>query len=123
MSTQMSDARHDRATRLLTELGDELADHEVLSVQCRHSHHVAAVYDTGAGLVFRSVTGPHAHGRKDRADVAHHATEHGHVYAEVLDAPQADAMLPGSCDCGAWSLSRADLLADVRAGTRTTHVG
>jgi hypothetical protein len=122
MSTQMSDARHERAARGLTELGGELAEHEVLSVQCRHSHHVAAVYDTGTGLVFRSMTGPHAHGRKDRADVAHHGAHHGQVYVEVLDDPQADSMLPGSCDCGPWSLSRTELLADVRAGARTVHV-
>jgi hypothetical protein len=123
MSTQMSDARHDRAARGLAELGDQLSDHEVLSVQCRHSHHVAAVYRTDSGLVFRSVTGPHAHGRKDRSDVAHHGAHHGQVYAEVLDDRQADPMLPGWCDCGSWSLTRSDLLADVRAGVRTTHVG
>lgn len=122
MSTQMSDARHDRAARALSELGAERADHEVLSVQCAHSHHVAAVYRTATGLMFRSVTGPHAHGRKDRPDVAHHGHEHGVVYAEVLDSPQADDQLPAWCDCGQWSLSRSDLLADVRAGHRTTHV-
>ena len=43
MSTQMSDPRHDRASRGIAELGAALADHEVLSVQCPHSHHVAAV--------------------------------------------------------------------------------
>lgn len=123
MSTQMSDARHDRAMRALTELGGDLAEHEVLSVQCRHSHHVAAVYDTPTGLVFRSITGPHAHGRKDRSDVAHHASQHGQAYAEVLDDAHAEPMLPGWCDCGSWSLARAELLADVRAGLRTTHVG
>lgn len=123
MSTQMSDARHDRAARGLAEVAGGLADHEVLSVQCTHSHHVAAVYDTPAGLVFRSTTGPHAHGRMDRADVAHHGHEHGELFLEILDSDQAEAMLPASCDCGAWSLSRADLLADVRAGARTTRVG
>ncbi|HEX2892477.1 MAG TPA: hypothetical protein VHO29_00555 [Marmoricola sp.] len=123
MSTQMSDARHERAARALAELGDGLSDREVLSVQCRHGHHVATVYATDAGAVFRSTTGPHAHGRKDRADVAHHGAGHGRSYVEMLADPQAEAMLPGSCDCGAWSLSRSDLLADVRDGTRTTHVG
>jgi hypothetical protein len=122
MSTQMSDARHDRATRALTELGGERAEHEVLSVQCAHSHHVAAVYRTPVGPVFRSMTGPHAHGRMDRPDVAHHGHEHGTEYVEMLDSDQADDMLPAWCDCGTWSLSRADLLAEVRAGTRTTHV-
>jgi len=123
MSTQMSDARHGRAARGLADLGDTLAEHEVLSVQCHHSHHVGAVYDTASGLVYRTITGPHAHGRMDRTDVAHHGAEHGTVYTEVLDSDQADVMLPGWCACGPWSLSRADLLADVRAGTRTTRVG
>lgn len=123
MTTRISDPRHQRAAQGLEELGGDLADHEVLSVQCHRSHHVGAVYDTAAGLVFRSLTGPHAHGRKDRADVAHHGSSHGQAYAELLDDPHADALLPGSCDCGPWSLSRADLLADVRAGKRTTHVG
>jgi hypothetical protein len=122
MRRQLSDARHERATRALAELGDELAGHEVLSVQCRHGHHVAAVYDTATGPVFRSITGPHAHGRKDRPDLAHHGASHGQTFTEVLDDSQAEPMLPGWCDCGAWSLSRVDLLADVRAGTRTTHV-
>ena len=122
MSTKMSDARHDRAARELADLGHALAEHEVLSVQCAHSHHVAAVYDTPSGLVYRSMTGPHAHGRRDRADVAHHGSKHGVEYVEVLDSDQADAMLPGWCDCGTWSLSRDDLLADVRAEKRTTHV-
>lgn len=122
MSTQMSDARHERASRGIAELGDALADHEVLSVQCPHSHHVAAVYETPTGLVYRSSTGPHAHGRHDRPDVAHHGSTHGVEYVEMLDSDQADEVLPGSCDCGPWSLSRADLLDAVRAGERTTRL-
>lgn len=120
MSTRMSDARHDRAARGIAELGDALAEHEVLSVQCPHSHHVAAVYETPSGLVFRSISGPHAHGRQDRPDVAHHGSTHGVEYVEVLDSDQADDALPGWCACGTWSLSRTDLLAAVRAGERTT---
>jgi hypothetical protein len=121
MSTQVNDRRR-RAAEAMTALGAGLSGHEVLSVQCAHSHHVAVVYDTEAGLVFRSLTGPHAHGRKDRADVAHHASQHGDAYVEVLTDREADEMLPASCDCGSWSLARADLVADVRAGKRTTHV-
>lgn len=123
MSTRMSDPRHDRAGRALSDLGDARSEHEVLSVQCSHSHHVATVYRTPAGLVFHSITGPHAHGRMDRADVAHHGHEHGLEYVEMLDSDQADDLLPASCDCGPWSLSRTDLLADVRAGIRTTRAG
>lgn len=122
MSTQVSDRRHQRAARGLAVLGDELAEHQVLSVQCAHSHHVAAVYDTASGLVFRSITGPHAHGRKDRVDEAHHGSDRGTVFVELLTDPEADDVLPGWCDCGSWSISRADLIADVRAGTRTAHL-
>lgn len=123
MSTQMSDARHRRASAALAALGAALGDHQVLSVQCAHSHHVAAVYDTAEGLVYRTVTGPHGHGRKDRTDEPHHDADHGTVFTEILEDPQAGEMLPGWCDCGPWSLARADLVADVRSGARTTHVG
>jgi hypothetical protein len=122
MSAPLSERRHQRAARGLADLGDTLAEHEVLSVQCAHSHHVAAVYDTPAGLVFRSITGPHAHGRKDRADVAHHGSHHGDLYVELLTDPEVGDAVPGWCDCGSWSISRLDLIADVRAGRRTTHV-
>jgi hypothetical protein len=122
MSTPMSEARHDRATRGLAELGSTLGDHEVLSVQCPHSHHVAAVYETPTGLVYRSITGPHAHGRQDRPDVAHHGSEHGVEYVEMLDSDQAEDVLPGWCACGPCSLSRTDLLGAVRAGERTTRL-
>lgn len=122
MSTQLSGHRHQRAAQALTDLGAALAENEVLSVQCARSHHVAAVYDTAAGLVFRSITGPHAHGRKDRADVAHHGSHHGSSYVELLTDPQAGEELAGWCDCGTWSLSRLELIADVRAGKRTIHL-
>jgi hypothetical protein len=121
--SKVSDRRHDRATQGISALGAELAEHEVLSVQCPHSHHVGAVYETAAGLVYRSMTGPHAHGRMDRPDVAHHGSHHGVEYVELLDDPQADEALPGWCDCGPWQLSRADILADVRAQVRTSRVG
>jgi hypothetical protein len=121
--SKVSDRRHERATRGLGALGDDLAEHEVLSVQCAHSHHVGAVYETDAGLVYRTMTGPHAHGRMDRPDVAHHGAHHGVEYVELLDDPDADEALPGWCDCGPWELSRADILGDVRAHVRTTHVG
>jgi hypothetical protein len=123
MSARVGGRRHQRAAQALTDLGDALAENEVLSVQCTHGHHVAAVYDTAAGPVFRSITGPHAHGRKDRADVAHHGSRHGNSYVELLTDPQAGEELAGWCDCGTWSLARLDLIADVRAGRRTVHVG
>jgi hypothetical protein len=122
MSTQISDSRHRRAAQALTDLGDLLAEHEVLSVQCAHSHHVAAVYDTEVGPVFRSITGPHAHGRKDRVDAAHHGSHHGVVFVELLADPETDELLPGWCDCGTWSISRADLIADLGSHRRTTHL-
>ena len=122
MSAPVSDRRHRRAAQALTDLGDTLAAHAVLSVQCAHGHHVAVVYDTGAGLVFRSITGPHAHGRKGRADVAHHGSHHGDPYVELLTDPEAGEAVAAWCDCGPWSLLRLDLVAAVRVGKRTIHV-
>lgn len=123
MSDSKVSDRHERASRAIDELGPDLAAHEVLSVQCPHSHHVGAVYETTAGPVYRSITGPHAHGRMDRPDVAHHGAHHGVRYVELLDDPEADEALAGWCACGPWELSRADILADVRARVRTSRVG
>lgn len=111
------------AQEALDALGNDLADHQRLSVQCRHSHHVAAVYDTAVGLVYRSLTGPHAHGSRDFVDTAHHAAHRGHAYVDLLPAgPMAEDGLPAWCDCGSWTLSRSELLAQVGAGNRTVHL-
>jgi hypothetical protein len=111
------------AREALETLGKHLADHQRLNVQCRHSHHVAGVYDTAAGLVYRSVTGPHAHGSKDFVDTAHHGADRGHTYVDLLaPGPMSEDGLPAWCDCGSWTLSRRELLGQVEAGDHTVHL-
>jgi hypothetical protein len=89
-------------------------------VQCPNSHHVAAVYETEEGLVYYSIEGPHAHGSKDRIDTAHHGGSRGSEYVDLLVGdPLDDDALPAWCDCGPWTLSRANLVeqSSERAGT------
>ena len=122
-SRPASDRRHHQADRALLALGADLAEHQRFNVQCPRSHHVAAVYSTAAGLVYRALTGPHAHGSKDRVDTAHHGRPRGLEYVDMLDAgPAADDELPAWCDCGPWTLSRIDLLDQARLGHRTVHL-
>jgi hypothetical protein len=117
-----SEGRHEAARRAITALAGDLAEHQRLMVQCPRSHHVAAVFETGAGLVYRAVTGPHSHGSRDRVDVAHHSSHHGE-YVDLLAAgPMADDNVPASCACGPWTLSRSQLLSDIRSGQRTVHL-
>jgi hypothetical protein len=111
------------ATVALASLGRSRPDHQRLSVQCPHGHHVATVFDTDLGLVVRTLTGPHGHGSKDFLDTAHHAATHGQVYVDVLDpGATADDALPAWCDCGPRSLSRAELRRAVRPGHHTWHL-
>ncbi len=111
------------ARAALDALGPDRDDHQRLNVQCRHSHHVAGVYDTPAGLVYRAVTGPHAHGSRDFVDTAHHGGHRGHEYVDLLaPGPMAGDGLPAWCDCGSWTLSRSELLGQAQAGHRTVHL-
>jgi hypothetical protein len=111
------------AREALDTLGTDLADHQQLNVQCRRNHHVAAVYETSAGLVYRAVTGPRAHGSRDREDTAHKAARHGHAYVDLLrPSPMADDGLPAWCDCGSWTLSRSELLAQAHGKHRTLRL-
>lgn len=121
--TTSSSERRRAAAEALQALTKGSTEHERLSVQCPRSHHLAAVHDTAAGLVYRTRTGPHSHGSKDFVDTSHHAGEHGTEYVDLLPSTAADDdALPAWCDCGPWTLSRADLLAQIRAGLRTYHV-
>ncbi len=111
------------AREALDRLGPDLAEHQRLNVQCPRSHHVAAVFDTPAGLVYRAITGPHAHGSKDFVDTAHHAASRGHPHVDLLTpGPMAEDGLPAWCDCGSWTLSRSHLLGQAREGHRTVRL-
>lgn len=122
-TTSSATGRHQRAVEALAHLGMHRADHERVGVQCRHSHHVAAVYDTEAGLVYVSTVGPHSVGRGDRPAVPHQTSQHearsGVEFVELLrgDA-MSDDVVPGWCPCGTWSLSRRDLLEAAETGQR-----
>lgn len=111
------------ATDALAELGAHRSDQQRLAVQCRHSHHVAFVYDTGQGLVYYALTGPHAHGSRDFVDTAHHAAHRGTEHVDLLEAgPMMDDELPAWCDCGPHTLSRRALLDAITARRRTLRV-
>ena len=111
------------ARRALESLGARPADHRVLNVQCRRSHHVAAVYATAAGAVYQADTGPHAHGRRDFVDSPHGATTKGTEFVDLLTAGLHVAdEVPAWCDCGHWTLSRNELSEQARPGGRTIHL-
>ncbi|MEP7736020.1 hypothetical protein ABKW28_00075 [Nocardioides sp. 31GB23] len=113
----------ERAMADLTNVLTRTSDHRVLNVQCRHAHHLAAVYDTPRGLVYRATTGPHAHGSKDYVDTAHDGAGHRRRFTDLLEpGPLVVDEVPAWCDCGLWSLSRADLLARTRDGGGTVHL-
>ena len=118
-----SEARRKLAADALAALGTQRSEHQRLSVQCAHSHHLAALYETDAGLVYHAVEGPHAHGSKDRIDTAHHGGPRGTEYVDLLIGdPMSDDGLPAWCDCGPHTLSRSDLRREAESGQRTVHV-
>ena len=122
-SKTTSQERQDRASRALAALQPQAGEHQRLSVQCRRAHHLAAVYKTGDGLVYEARTGPHSHGSKDFIDTGSRGSRGGERYVDLLvgDAGSEDA-LPAWCDCGPRTLSRRELLEQVRLGVRTLRV-
>jgi hypothetical protein len=123
MSTATTERRRRIAARALEALGPNRGDAQRLSIQCPRGHHVGAVYETDVGLVLRALTGPHAHGSKDFVDTAHHGGSRGTEYVDLLEpASPADDQLPAWCDCGTWTLSRAEVRREVRPGHRTWHL-
>lgn len=122
-SITSADHRRRLATEALASLGRARPDHQRLSVQCPHGHHVAAIFETQVGLVVRTLTGPHSHGSKDRVDTPHHGAAHGQEYVDLLDPRSTvDDALPAWCDCGPRTLSRAELRRQVRPGQHTWHL-
>lgn len=118
----MSQERQERAEGALSALGSHRSDREVLLVECRRGHRVAAVYETPIGPVFVSRIGPHAHGDKDLPDTGHHVERPGREFVDTLDGKGADDGLPVWCDCGNRTLSRSELAGDIAAARRTTLV-
>lgn len=125
MSTARSsvEPRRRAASAALAALTSRRSDHQLLGVRCARSHHVAWLFDTEAGIVYATVTGPHAHGSRDRVDTAHHGGRRGTEYADLLDAgPHADDELPAWCECGPRTISRTALVHALDADQRVLRV-
>lgn len=119
-TTTVSEERRRSAEQALGALGSDRAHREVLVLQCSRAHHLVSVYDTEAGDVFVSRTGPHAHGHKDFVDTGHRGAPGGQEYIDLLwTADPADDDLVTWCDCGPRVLSRRDVMDHVRLGHRT----
>lgn len=113
------EVREETARKAFEALGKSPSQHAVLMVQCDSAHHLAAVYATDAGRVFHSVLKSKSHGRKDRADVPHHAGQLGVDWFDLLDAePDASVAdeLPAGCECGPSTLSREQLRQQIADG-------
>ncbi len=121
----MSKTIHEERARIAREafeqLGGSPSQRAVLQVQCDSAHHVGAVYDTEAGLVFHAVLHSKAHGRKDYEDVGHKGTQLGLDWFDLLEPgadPTVSDELAAGCECGPYTLSRRDLLKDIARGER-----
>ncbi|WP_246128077.1 hypothetical protein [Amycolatopsis rhizosphaerae] len=110
------------AEEALAQLGADRRKHVVLRVRCGRSHHVASVYDTGAGRVVATQTGTRAHGSRDFVDVAHHGTR-APDYVDLLEADTfSEDLLPAGCECGNMSLSREELRRSIESEQRVLQV-
>jgi hypothetical protein len=118
-----TDTRQRRAREGLDAWGDRRAEAERMTVQCRRSHHLGAVFETDVGPVVITHPGPHAHGSKDFTDTGHHGARRADRL-DLLDAgPGVGDGIPAWCDCGPVELSRSDLLARLDAGEHRVIVG
>lgn len=83
------------------------SEQAALRIMCAASHHVATVYRTDAGLVYRSEIRRHSHGDRDLPDTPH-GTSEPKPWFDLLEIPDADADdgLPAWCECGQRLLSR-----------------
>ena len=78
------------------------SEHVLVSIRCAAGHHVAAVYDTAYGPVYRSVPRRHSHGDRDLPDTM----KRPEWWLDMLDEGDDDASLPAWCDCGSRQLDR-----------------
>lgn len=118
MSTS-HEAREKKARRAYEALGPSPSQSAVLQVSCDRSHHLAAIFQTEAGLVFHSVLHSKAHGRRDYFDSGHHASQLGVDWFDLLDPGKDPAIadeLAAGCECGPYTLSRALLIQHIADG-------
>lgn len=118
-------ASHDERERIAREayeaLGPSPSRQMILQVACPHSHHLAGIYDTGAGRVFHAVLHSKSHGRRDRFEGGHHGDRLGVDWFDLLDAGPGMAVadeLAAGCGCGPYTLSRELLVKHVADGER-----
>ena len=93
-----------------------------MRIACGANHHVAAVYETGIGLVYRSQIRRHGHGDRDLPDNPRAGSKPKPWFdlleSSEVDLDQADDQLPAWCECGPRMLSRASVLRWVAEGER-----
>lgn len=123
--TGTSHAEREHAARAAFEhLGPNPSDFVRLQVSCGRSHHVAAMYDTDIGTIYRSTTHARSHGKRDRFDGIHghaHQAHHGTDWYDILnpgDGPHVDDAMPAGCECGPYTLSRDLLIRHIADGER-----
>lgn len=99
--------RVERARRALHTIQPSPSEHVLVSIRCGAGHHVATVYATPDGPVYRSVPRRHSHGDRDLPDPMKREV----WWLDMLDEGTADAALPAWCDCGARELDRTTVRA------------
>ncbi len=119
--------REQVARRGLDLIVDRPSDFEVLNVQCTRGHHLAGVFRTPDGLVYQSrpLGHRHSHGDRDRYDAAHHHGDESPPWVDLLEVPPSAAVddgLPAWCECGARTLSRAQLLHWIAEGEHRVNL-
>lgn len=120
MNVSSHDVRERAAKAAFDHLGPHPSDFARLQVSCGRSHHVAAVYDTDLGAVFRSVTHAGSHGKRDRVDTGHGGHQHGRTWFDILNPAEdvVDDAMPAGCECGPYTLSRDLLIRHIADGER-----
>ncbi|HEY5184079.1 MAG TPA: hypothetical protein VIM19_04040 [Actinomycetes bacterium] len=126
-TTPLAHADRERlARRGLALIEDRPSDFTLLSVQCTHGHHLATVYRTADGPVYQSTSlgHSHSHGDRDRYDGAHHGdvTPPWVDLLQVAASAAVDDGLPAWCECGARTLSRAQLIQWIADGEHRVNL-
>jgi hypothetical protein len=116
----MHHQRETAARAAVEALGRSPSQHARLQISCGRGHHVAVVYDTDSGLVFRSAVRARAHGKRDQPDTGHNGSPKERVWLDLLDAhgPSVDDELPAGCECGPRTLSRHLVQGFIADGER-----
>jgi hypothetical protein len=91
-----------RATRAFHTIEPSPSEHVLVTIRCGAGHHVATVYDTPDGPVYRSTPRRHSHGDLDLPDTMKRPT----WWFDMLNEAEDDTALPAWCDCGSRQLDR-----------------